>query len=301
MTENTDKKERPASAPEDGAIPDVPSAARSPFMLAMQFFLIPLGIVVACVAVFLLFGLLAVEKKGTDDYLKEITGGDFNRRWQAAYELSKRISQDEGLREDKEFVKRLVGIFDGAKADPDPRVRGYLALALGQLKASEAVPALSEALGDANTDTAFYSAWSLGAIGDEAAVDPLMAHAGHPDKGVRTMVAYSLGVLGSARSADLLVGMLGDEAPEVRWNSAAALARLGDARGKDVLMKLLEPGALDSFPDMTDIQKRDARVAAVTGLANLGGEDVHALLENLRLNDPDVAVQQACAAALKNP
>src|SRR5438445_766056 len=57
--------------------------------LVLQFFVFPLAIVAVCVAVFVVFGLIAGESKGARDYLAEVRSGGANRRWQAAFELSK--------------------------------------------------------------------------------------------------------------------------------------------------------------------------------------------------------------------
>ena len=53
------------------------------------------------------------------------------RRWPAAYELS-RLMADPEVRGDKALAPALVKAFDDAK-DDDPRVRQYLALAIGRL------------------------------------------------------------------------------------------------------------------------------------------------------------------------
>ncbi|MGF7473861.1 hypothetical protein WFJ45_24365, partial [Salmonella enterica subsp. enterica serovar Minnesota] len=59
-----------------------PERQSTPF-LVLQFFVFPLSIVAVCVAVFVVFGLIASEGRGARDYLSEVRQGGANRRWQA--------------------------------------------------------------------------------------------------------------------------------------------------------------------------------------------------------------------------
>ena len=78
-------------------------------------------------AVFVVFGLIAAESKSAREYVGEVRNGGANRRWQAAFELSKVIQakKDPALHDPK-FVDELVTLFDDA--EDDPRVRRYPAL-----------------------------------------------------------------------------------------------------------------------------------------------------------------------------
>jgi PBS lyase HEAT-like repeat-containing protein len=110
--------------------------------LVLQFFLFPLGIVAVCVAVFVIFGLIAGENRTARDYLAEIRSGSANRRWQAAFELSKVLQsgRDPALA-DPRLAAEALTLFQESTKD-DPKVRRYLALALGRLGDKRAVPAL---------------------------------------------------------------------------------------------------------------------------------------------------------------
>src|SRR5262245_45556989 len=105
-----------------------------------------MAIVAVSVAVFVIFGLVAGESKGPTDYLNEVRTGGANQRWQAAFELAKELQakKDPAL-SDPAFAKLLLDTFVQAKAD-DPRVRRYLALALGRLGDASAVPVLLETI-----------------------------------------------------------------------------------------------------------------------------------------------------------
>ena len=187
----------------------------------------PLVIVAVGVGVFVLFGLITTEGKGPRDYLDLIRAGDSNRRWQAAYELSKVIqeSRDPEL-SDPRLVGGMVSLFEEAGGD-DPRVRRFLALALGRLGDAQAVPALLEYLrgvqrGEGtDSETHIYAVWALGAIGEDAAIPELVALTTHEDPGLRKTAVHALGVFRSEEATAVLERALGDPVDDVRWNAAS--------------------------------------------------------------------------------
>jgi hypothetical protein len=69
------------------------TAARNPLAaapaLAVQFFLIPLIVVAVVVLVYVGFRSLLADNRSAQDYLAEIRNGGSDRRWPAAYELSR--------------------------------------------------------------------------------------------------------------------------------------------------------------------------------------------------------------------
>src|ERR1700694_3114977 len=115
--------------------------------LAVQFFLIPLAVVAVIGVVYLGFRSMVAAPGGARDYLTEVQNGETHRRWPAAYELS-RLMDDPRVRADRTLAPALVTAFDRAK-DDDPRIRRYLALAIGRLDppmSPEAIAALSASL-----------------------------------------------------------------------------------------------------------------------------------------------------------
>src|SRR5689334_1652042 len=109
-------------------------ATRNPLIaapaLAVQFFLIPLAVVAVTVSVYVGFRSLLADNRTPQDYLAEIQRGGSDRRWPAAYELS-RLMADPSVRADKTLAPALVKAFQDSK--DDQQVRRYLALALGRL------------------------------------------------------------------------------------------------------------------------------------------------------------------------
>src|SRR5579863_7136645 len=121
--------------------------------LAVQFFLIPLAVVAITVTVYVGFRSLLTDDRKPQEYLAEIRGGGSDRRWPAAYELS-RLMADPKVRADRTLAPLLVQAFQ--QSTGDARVRRYLALAIGRLDPplpSEAVADLSQALDDPDSET----------------------------------------------------------------------------------------------------------------------------------------------------
>src|SRR6266852_2396353 len=140
------------------------SAARNPLVaapaLAVQFFLIPLAVVGVTVMVYVGFRSLVTDDRAPQDYLAEIRNGGSTRRWPAAYELS-RLMADPKVRADRALGPALVRAYVAAK-DDDPRVRQYLALAIGRLDPPlppEAVAGLSSTLDSADGETRISVIW----------------------------------------------------------------------------------------------------------------------------------------------
>src|SRR5262245_35917775 len=176
------------------------SAPRSPFVaapaLAVQFFLIPLAVVALAVSVYVGFRSLLADTRAPQDYLREVQMGGSNRRWPAAYELS-RLMADPKVRGDKTLAPALVKAFEESQ---DSQVRRYLALAIGRLDPplpAEAIANLTKALEDPDSETRISVIWALGSSGDGAVVQRLVPlyTAQNADAGIRKMVVYALGAL----------------------------------------------------------------------------------------------------------
>ena len=176
------------------------SAARNPLAaapaLAVQFFLIPLAVVGLAVIVYVGFRSLLADDRKAQDYLAEVRNGGSDRRWPAAYELS-RLMADPTVRADRTLAPALVKAFVAAKED-DPRVRQYLALAIGRLDPplpAEAVSELTKTLDSTDGETRISAIWALGSSGDAAVVPTLQPLYQSDDAGVRKMAVYALGAL----------------------------------------------------------------------------------------------------------
>ena len=272
---------------------DVP---RSSWVLVGQFFIVPVFIVALCVGIFVLFGLITKDPRTARDLLDEVKAGKGNR-WQSAFELSKFIGTS-GNRIDPQLARDLTLAFRAAK-DDDPRVRQYLALALGKLRTPLAVDPLIEALNDVNPDVRLYAAWALGELGDRTAVEPLINLVETSDTSLRKMVVFSLGLLQDARALPYLKAALNDRHPDICWNAALALVRLQDLSGLEILHKMLDRDYLNSLPEVSESQKSEAMINSIHGIALVKDGSARGQLKALSASDPDVKVRSEALQALK--
>lgn len=296
---------RPAEEP--GVEPG-PRRQTVPF-LVLQFFIFPMAIVAVCAVVFVVFGLIAAEGKGPRDYLAEVRAGSANRRWQAAFELSKLLQAGRSpALSDPRFVSELVSLFEDAARD-DPRVRRYLALALGRLGDARAVPALLKALRDASSADAFtvdpdmqvFAVWALGAIGDPAAVPELLRVAGSEDGGMRKAAIHALGAFPTDEVRTALVRALHDGVEDVRWNAAVALARRRDRGAAPILLQMMDRAHLATVGGLTSDQREEALLQAVAVAGGVPDPALRTMLESLRDRDANLKVREAARAALVAP
>jgi HEAT repeat protein len=286
------------------AAPEEPPVRQSTPFLVLQFFIFPLSIVAVCVAVFVVFGMIASEGKGARDHLVDVRTGGANRRWQAAFELAKilQAGKDPALK-DPAFTGEVTKVFEEASGD-DPRVRRYLALALGRIGDRRAVPALLKAVDDAATDgsrsdpeTQVYAVWALGVLGDAQAVPRLAALARSDDAGLRKAAVHALGAFPASEAArEALVTALADPVTDVRWNAAVALARRRDPAAVPVLLGMMDRSELAGVPGLTDEQRAEAMVQAVEAAAVLHDARLDEAIRRLRDSDPDLKVRQAAHA-----
>lgn len=292
--------------PEAAPAADAPAERQTFPFLVLQFFIFPMAIVLVCVTVFVVFGLIASEGRSARDYLAEVRSGSANRRWQAAFELSKvLLAKKDPALADPRFVAELVALFDQAAHD-DPRVRRYLALALGRLGDKRAVPSLLRALQREQADeaapddpeTQIYAIWSLGVIGDPSAVPSLAALAAGEDAGLRKAAVHALGSFDIPEARGALRRGLEDGVDDVRWNAALGLARQGDAASTPVLLQMMDRERLAAVPGLSAEQRELAILAAVDASEQLDDGRLSAALENLARADASLKVRDSARTML---
>lgn len=296
------------------------SAPRNPLVaapaLAVQFFLIPLAVVAVTAVVYLGFrSMLLADNRGPQEYLAEIQNGGTDRRWPAAYELS-RLMADPEVRADRSLAPALVTAFERAK-DDDPRIRRYLALAIGRLDPPlppEAIDVLSKSLdvpdpvaspgspvsnawmsrltGWSERDIGevrISTIWALGASGDPRVAARLQPFYQSPDPGIRKMVVYALGALPGDAQLVTLRTALQDAEPDVRWNAAVALARHGDREGAGVIRQMLDRRYVEQT--VTREVRQDGDVDPIADVM-ISGLRAAAALKDDTLREPIAALSQ---------
>jgi HEAT repeat protein len=282
-----------------------PASGRGGARLVLDLLVFPLVMVAVGAGIFVLFGLITAEGKSPGDYLDLIRTGDSNRRWQAAYELSRviQVRKDPGLA-DPRLVGQMVSLFERAE-DDDPRVRRFLALALGRLGEADAVPVLLAYLRSAregegrDPETRVYAVWALGAIGDEAAVPELLSLMTDEDPGLRKTAAHALGVFRTPDAVAALGRALADPVGDVRWNAALALARHADPAAVPVLAEMLDREQLARDEAVTPAQAEEILLQAIAGTARLPDSRLDSRLAELGEADPSLRVRAAARRRLE--
>ncbi|OLC47380.1 MAG: hypothetical protein AUH43_11880 [Acidobacteria bacterium 13_1_40CM_65_14] len=265
------------------------AATRNPLTaapaLAVQFFLIPLAVVAITVLVYVGFRSLLADARSPQDYLTEIQRGGSDRRWPAAYELS-RLMADPNVRADKTLAP--VGRLD----PPLP---------------ADAVADLTHALDDPDSETRISVIWALGSSGDPAVVPRLIPLYTAPDAdaGIRKMIVYALGALPGDEQLPILRTALQDAAADVRWNAAVALARKGNHDGVPVLKQMLDRQYVeqtvkrDVRQDDDQDPIADVMISGLRAAAALKDESLKPSVTNLSQQDRSMRVRQAAIEALK--
>ena len=313
---------KPASLPPDEDLTEVRKPAS---LLVAQFFLFPLIIIGLCVGIFLFFGYLTYEQRTPADYLSDIRSGSGQQKWQAAFELSNSVKKNPASVRTPAFVENLISVYKNSPEE-DIAVRGYLALVFGAIKEPSAVPLLLNELERAEhlktidwrknslfnlmrpslkqikedlVQNQIYTLFALGSIGDNSAVPGVLEQTKNQDPSVRKVAAYASGFLGDPRAVEALRPLLNDPQEDVRWNSAIALAQLGSDEGADLLMKVLEPGYVDTLPDITVDDKTALRVNAIIALSKLKYAPARERIRELSVSDTELAVRKAALEALE--
>jgi HEAT repeat protein len=275
--------------------------------LAVQFFLIPLAVVALTGSVYIGFRSLLADDRGPQEYLAEIRNGGSSRRWPAAYELS-RLMSDPKVRADKALAPALVKAFQ--ESTGDVQVRRYLALAIGRLDPPlppDAIADLTHALDDPDSETRISVIWALGSSGDPAVVPRLVSLYAAPDSdgGIRKMVVYALGALPGRAQELTLRTALQDDVADVRWNAAVALARHGSHDGVPVIRQMLDRQYVeqavkrDVRPDEDQDPIADVMISGLRAAASLKDDTLRSSVETLSQQDRSMKVRQAAMEALK--
>lgn len=277
--------------------------------IAVQFFLIPLLVVGVTVLVYIGFRSLLSDDRSAEEYLTDIRSGGSNRRWPAAYELSRLMSDSEFVRKEEAILTpELTKAFAESK-DSDPRVRQYLALALGRLPPplpAETRQLLVDALNDPDSQTRISAIWALGSTGEASVAADIERQYESDDAGVRKMAVYALGSMPADAGNETLVKALSDPEADVQWNAAIALARHGRHEGVPVLRRMLDrayvernvtrqPQARDEVDPVGEVM-----ISGLRAIAALKETALSDQVKALSTDDQNLKVRQAALEALKD-
>jgi HEAT repeat protein len=302
-----------------------PSAEKSTFAtLAVQLFVIPLAVVLFCVALAGLFMWLTAERKGLDDYLGALRASSGeqrtrqaqyllnyiqdSKRWQGIFDVTAQISADreQFLAKNPHAVTDIVQVFEESKGQ-DPKTRRYLALVLGLLGDRQAIASLREGLDDGDAETVKNCLWALGRLDDEASARRIIELTHGDEQSVRLMAVYVLGSMDSPAARGVLEASLNDPDELVKWNAAFGLASKGNAVAWDVLARLLDKEYVDRVTQLMPKEGRPLaeniqryRVAAVMWVAKLDPSKATPLLVRMSTGEADLRVRNAAIQQLNS-
>jgi hypothetical protein len=272
----------------------------APKASAARFFLLPLFVVGTALLIFLVFNFMTFDRRSPAEYLQEVRGGGPNRRWQAAFELSRSIGRiPPGPERDALTAETLRTFGTLSRNRPeDVQVRRYLVLVLGKLADPAAVPVLLTAAKDPDPETRLYAVWALGVLADPRALETVLETSQSEDAGARKMAAFVLGRLGRKEAVPRLLVLLEDPATDVRWNAAIALASLKDPSGLPVLHTMIDRTSLARL-SLTGDQVEAAMVNALKALALLRNPESLPLIRKIAESDPNLRVREAARQAVQ--
>jgi len=224
------------------------------YALFYSFFLIPLMIAIFGSLFFFLFKMLTYEKEDPYHLLNNIKSGSLTKRWQSAYELSNLMRDTEKIPDDQLFTNQMITMYKKSIHD-DPRIRTYLALAMGQTGNILFGDVLLEGLKDQSLENRIAAIKSLGSIKYDFSASILNQIVNsNVDNQERLAAIIALGEIKNPNSLDVLVNALDDEEANIRWDAAMSLTKLNSNRGFYILEKLLRREYYLNYPNVDSIE-----------------------------------------------
>ena len=233
------------------------------YTLYYAFFLIPLIITIFGVMFFFMFKVLTYETSAPEDYLTDIQIGSATKRWQAAYELSKLLSNPERVPTDAGFKNKMISIYEHSIHD-NPKVRTYMALAMGRTGQQEYGSILMEGMNDGDMGSRLAAIKALGLLGYTPAVNGIQKFTAENFLIAERLAAtIALGNIGEKSIIPILQKLLDDEEPNIRWDAAIALAKLEDSSGVEVIVNLLDRSYFEHFTEVDEEEEVQAILVAI--------------------------------------
>ncbi len=268
------------------------------YVLFYTFFLVPLMITVFGVLFFVIVRFVTYESGDPYHYLNQIKVGSASKRWQSAYELSKILSTDNKILDEKQFKVNLSSAYQKSIHD-DSKVRTYLALAMGKTEDEFYAPHLIEGINDDVLDNRLAAIKSLGLIRYKNADSKLIEIINQSDNNEERLAAtISLGQIGSNESKQILKVLLDDKEPNIRWDAAVALAKMGDDSGSDIIELLLTRNYYYNFKEVDNWEQEQAILVAINVATNINNSIINKNLEVLAKTDKSMKVRDAALQAI---
>ncbi len=233
------------------------------YTLYYAFFLIPLMITIFGVMFFFMFKVLTYETSSPEDYLTNVQIGSATKRWQAAFELSKLLSNPAMVPTNEGFKNKMTSIYEHSIHD-NPMVRTYMALAMGRTGQLEYGPILMEGMHDEDMESRLAAIKALGLLGYAPAVNGIKKFTAENSSNAEKLAAtIALGNIGDKSIIPILQKLLDDEEPNIRWDAAIALAKMEDPSGVQVIVNLLDRSYFEHFTEVDEEEEVQAILIAI--------------------------------------
>ena len=285
----------------NGATPEAAAQQPQPrsfiSVIIHSFFIIPFLIAVFAGLLVVTWRILTNEPHTVYDYIGDVKVGGATKRWQAAFELSKILSDPERVPREQRFVAEMLGVFEAAEHD-DPRVRQYLALAMARAGNAAFIEPIGGAIAQESEGTRFMLLVALGMFGAADVIPEVLPYLSDESGRVRSGAATALGLAGNPAAVAPLQRALHDPEPAVTWDAALALARLGDLSGKEILLALLDREHLQQFPNVDDRDQNLLMATVVEVVAPLADAELQERIATLARDDVSLNVRRIAQQAV---
>lgn len=263
---------------------------------AIQFFAIPLLIVLVAVGIYVGVNLMVgAGPQNAADFVNLLQSDTINRRWQAAYELAARLGGSEIPAEFREprLVQALGAALGRAREEEDPRLAKTILLILRRLGDPASLDAVRAAVDDPDPEIRSFAILALPRLDDRDSIPRLRELTGHEDHGTRQAALVALAELDQAEglpyrlssaTRDLALRALGDRHEDVRFQAAILLAKAKQPEALPVLRKMLDREHLETF----ELDKSQTGISQYEIHSNLILAAIDAARRLDARNDPEV-------------
>jgi HEAT repeat protein len=249
----------------DGLPKDLPPVQPPSAGFIMQLFLVPGLIVVAVIAVWLLFGKLSSSEQDWRQLVAEVRSNNEHRRWRGATGLAQMLRSDVELGESgnqlstnpqiaKELATLLTELLNEPAQDEElTSQQSFLARTLGWLDSlDDSLPALTQATDPkyeviVRSDALRSIALIAGRANDNdrsldkpELTERLLEVSQDPDPLIRQVAAFTLGLIPGESVDQRLRVMAEDRDPNTRINAAMAMSRRGMPEAFGALLKIMK-------------------------------------------------------------
>ena len=272
----------------------------TPPRVIIRFFIIPLGLVLGVIAIYLGIGWMFGGEKTPADYIKDLSSPYPSTREHALYDLTAYLRQNPDAGKDEELFSAVLDAF--RKREKFRReVRVYLALALGYMRNTSALPVLKEGLHDDDPALVFYTIWALGKIGDKKAIPWIIPFLESSDAGLREITVRALGELNATEKAEVLQKRLEDEDPSVRMNACFVLARWNVPEAGDCVLPYLNREYVHELTKGDPQKIRDVLLDALTlSTPHMGKKEYYQAVEKIAQTEKDMKIKNKALRILED-